>query len=93
MTCTKENYDDLSSHIKKCKIEECVLDNTTVNNQAPQEVGSTGDLGLGNTPKDANLSLQCYIMWRHSLGTGVIPVTLKEATITSIHKRGDRSHA
>ena len=60
MTCIKENYpnyNDLCSHIEKYKTEERVLDNTTVNNQVSQEVGSTSDLGLGSTPENTNLSL------------------------------------
>ena len=60
MTCTKENYsnyDDLSSNIEKRKKEESVLDKTIEKHQAPREEGSTGDLGLGSTPENANLSL------------------------------------
>ena len=51
------NYNDLSLHIAKCNTEERVLHNTTVNHQTPQEVGSTGVLGLATTTQDANLAL------------------------------------
>ena len=35
-------------------------------------------------------ALSIYILWRHSMDTRTVPYKMKMATITPIHKKGER---